>query len=940
MQRHTPVWLLAMVTWALFSVSRFSFATSAPTFSSLSPVDSPAAVPASGALGDADLRLVITGGIDGGRDGLETFFDAELFRGQQGLPLSISDAGAHAFESREGYFFAVERPISVSLLMAAASQPGSRMPVSLLVGAAAMGVFPEGPPPQADLIRRGLAAISRPAALEVRVVEGLRIFGVDLTPEDSLAWPTKDAGEHALPAVVAQVHTSDDAATPLFVFARKKGATTRALGIVDRLLHQPGAPPTGYLDVGGALIGKGRAHPNSVRALQALLLAREPVVMGTGRAELAAFAADAQILGFGPYVSPLASKTRAEGAALPPISRLVPIGDHPVLFTALGGLGDRAEALLPDDIEVLSAQATIADVGERAKASQVGLAIGLALSSESAYAALSSSLFDGVIHLASSKLAALPTVDDIDLTRNHAAGLHAGPGLIRISSADVTEAYFWFDATGRIERLRIERHPIVDSGPEPEDAVAVLAPKDTGLGASIRLPARTSAGAGEANSYTAADLDALCGRIVRIDRNAELSILPRAAEPLPVLGDIPLSLLLGWVPARSRVVTAQLSGTQLDVIWRAFDDEEVAARFVLSGASRKKKTIAARPVYPTEHYTLALTLEVLEALEQRGIAVSVPAQERVSAPTLRDLLSSALPHLDASTLASLQAETAGVAEPTLVAELTDVAITLSSTAVSGAAPFVAVRDARVQTPNSVSLGLQGKASLLYEGPWVSSGLMASTQFSRTSQTLPDQTEVVLEQRDSILLEWDNRLRLSGLFAGGAPWLPAPSLRLGYQTEWTPNVIVDADGKSMEQPRRSELRGLLGASFEPAPWLREFRVGVILENDLASAMTGGLEWGAESAASGQWNLGVLTAKIETLVRGYFPDPAFDTSDDIGLLWQTIGRVELPPVLGLTLSLVADNYMLWGKLPETFGPAQSLILGASLSYGARGKWLPLR
>lgn len=894
----------------------------------------------------ADLRLVVTGGLDGGRRGTETFFDAQLFRAGHGVPLRVMDANARAVRTDGGFFFTQDKPLTDDdLARLAATATTSRRRVSVLIGPSAIGVVPGGEVAKeaGDALRRGLAAVSLDAALEVRTLAGRAVWGLDLSPDDPLSWPDPEMPRERVPAVSGALEQDSGEPAAVFLLARQKGATARVLGVVDELLSEPDAPPTAYLDVGGALTGARHGDPATARRMRDLLLARRPVALGAGRAELAALAQDPRVLDEGPYVVAAEPTEGAQGKLrLPPGSRAVEVSGRRLLFVALGDVGGRARALLPRGARALSAGETLERAGRAAARGRADLVLGVALSSEGADAALTSSTFDGVLHLASSRLAALPAVDDIDLRGNHRARLHAGAGLVRVSSADVTEVSYWFDETGRVERLRIERHPIVDEGPEAADALAALAEREaTSAGADLSrgLPARALVDA-RSTTWTREDLDAVSGSVARASTHAEVSLLPRAPEPLPVEGPVPFALARSWLRERARVVVIELRGSALERVYAMARGGAFAARFSLGGGDPSSGTVAERPLAPLESYRLVASREALEALEQLGVVIAVPDEALAAARPLGSLvadeLASGLTALDA---AALLEGAKGRAVPAFFFELTDVAVSLSMANVEGNAGLGAVRDARVQTPDNVSLGVNGRAALLYDGPLFAGGLIGTSQFSRTTLTAADGSETVQEPRDQLLVETDLRFQLPRVLGTSPAFTPLPNARLSYETEWTPNVVKGEDGADVEQPRRSELRGLLGASLRPAPWLNELRVGLILENDFAAQKQGSLEWGAEVALSGAWRLGAVQLKLDSYARGYAPDPAHDTPDDVGLVMQTIGRVELPAFFDLNVSLFADAYMLWGKLPETRGPVTSVIFGAALSYGHRSKWLPL-
>lgn len=880
----------------------------------------------------ADLRLVVTGGLSGLRDGTESFWEASIFRGSGGLPLRVLDANATALRAGDVLVVAEEGPVTAALVARAATAPVHRtVERGVLLGPNAIGVALEEPRAEEHerALERGLAAVSRPARLERRVVDGRALWAIDLTPETPLVWPQPETPLLTLPA--ARVAVGDDGA-PVVLVARGKGAVPRAFGIVDRLLSTPDAPPTAYVDVGGALTDTHDASLETARAMRALLLARAPAVLAAGRAELTALQADPEMLDGGPW---MLAATTSQGRALPPPSRRVTLGSREVVFVALGGLGARTTTLLPPAARGLSASETLALAGDAAT-DDAALVVGVALSSEGAEAALTSSLFDGVMHLASSRLAALPAVDDIDLRENHRTGLHAGPGLARVSSADVTEVHYWFDDAGRVERMRIVRHAIVDDGPEAADAVLALEARGRTSGhVDSGLPARATL-LPERPMWTQADLDHVLGALVRDERRAELSVLPTVAPPVPVAGIIPRPLASAWLSSNDRVVTLALSGAQLASLFDVVRTR-LAKDLVVTGADVSRRTVAQRAIAPLEEYRVAISEQALSVLRGAGLELSVSDDDRGGAERMSELVDRRLAREPRAAVGELLVDPTGRPTHALLFELQDIAASVTVHDLSNEAAFSLVRDARLQTPDSLSVGVNGRGMLAYEGPFVAAALLGTAQLMRNTLRAPDGTETIQELRDVALFEADLRLPLPRLTGGDPLYTPQPGVRVTYDTEWTPSETVDKAGNVVVLPRKSLLRGFAGGTWHPAPFFKEVRAGLILQNDFAEDTAGALEWGAEAALSGEWPAGTVKLKLDSYVRALVPD-ANDTAYDLGLVFQTMGRVELPTFLGLGVAAFADLYVASGKLPETRGPATSIILGASLTYANRLKWLP--
>jgi hypothetical protein len=857
----------------------------------------------------ADLRLVVTGGLGGLHDGNDAFYGAGPFRGGEGGLGHIRDAVAPGLRSDEATFFARAGGLTREALLAAAGQPARRERRSVLLGPSVIALFvgdSEGRARDTRVLRR-LSAIDRELIIEERG----DVLALDPTPDTPLRWPTAETALRHVPGARGVTDAGDE----LVLLSRAKGATPRALGIVDELLARRDAPPTAYLDVGGALGDERNTSPEVARAMRRLLLARSPAALAVGRSELAAHQVAPGVLSGAPYVV---------GAAWGDVDshRVVRVGERRVALTAIGALGERTVALLPAGVAPHDAGASVLAASQL----QADVSVGVALSSEGGSAALGSTAFDTVFHLQSSRLGALPAIDDIDYRPSHAAGLHAGAGLVRVSSGDVTEVYLWL-VEGRVARQRVVRHAIVDDGVEAADAVAALAelrrPPPSGAGG---LPERPT-------PWRGGELDDLLGGLVRVDTRAHLSVLPRLPEPASVASAVPPALARVWLSTSEPIHEVEVEGAALAQVLAA------ARRLPglhVTGGDLGQGTVAQRALHPLETYRVAIGASARAALADAG--APLPAPTRASSLRVSDVVDAHVAGgLDAGLADRAMRSARGEAAHTVLVDVEDIALNVSLHTLSGADGYGAVRESRLQTPDSLSLGASGRLALRYEGPWLGAAVIGTNQFARTTLRAPDGGETVQEPRDLVLAEADARVPLPRMLGLDPILVPQPGVRVAYQTEWTPNESV-VDGRLSELPRKSELRGFAGVTWHGAPFLDELRLGGVIENDFAAAQVGSLEWGAEAAARGSWRLASLRLSLTSSARYFVPDPDVDSADDLGLVLQAIARAEMPAVFGLNVGLFADLLVAQGKVPQTSGVASSVLFGAALSYGDRFKWLP--
>lgn len=888
-----------------------------------------------------DARLLLTGGLGGLHDGLNAFFRSPLFRAGRSVPLRVKDATKRALVSSDALFFHAEASVGVDELLAAADAENKKGKAArLFVGPSAIAFAPEAGTldgAAATFVRRSMAGVIKTLAVESVVVDGRRLYGVALNEGEAVQWPDGTVALTSVPMATATFEREKDGKEEaLFLIARRHGSTPRLFGELDRALAKDRSH-TAYLDVGGTLASAEEAGAASIASIAGLVRARKPVAQAMGRSELVALSNAPAI------VKALPTLVAAENIDIPS-HRLVTVDKTRVLFVAVGGLGRQAKGLLPAGATAHSTEKSVAMAQKLATAENADVVVGIALSSAGERAALRAAIFDVVIHLTSRKVGGLPAQDLIDVRRNHAAGTGASATLVRHSRSDLTEIRLWRSQRGGLETISIGRTPIVGEGPEAADALEAIVERNKRRGWMAHegegLVARGALGDSQ-EVWTGKDLTRLLGSLIRTKTNADMSIIAVLEDPLAVEGQIPLPLARSWLSTDGRLRRTKVNGETLAQIFDALSSVGLDGRFYVNGASRSSKTVRERPIVPLEHYTIVYSPELAPALQERGVKIQADAlAEDEKLPYVGKLVSGALfEGVDQQRAQDALDNADGVAEHVFVAELADVALSTSLHRIQGNENFDQVRDSRVLTPNYWAIGINGRATLAYDGPYNYSGLVASSQFSRQEQE-GDGKVVIQEARDTLLLEAESRLLLKRVFDSSPRFTPEPGLRVSYQTEWTPNLVEEEDGTVTEQKRRSELRGFAGVTLRPTPLFEEIRAGAIVENDFASEAAGALEWGGEAALRGSYALWKLQISVESFLRGYVPDPANDTPDDLLLVGQAITRVELPVVFGLRLGVFADAYLAAGKVAEVRGPTTSLIVGASLSYGERLKFVPFR
>lgn len=889
-------------------------------------------------------RFIISGNLGGFKTGYEGFYHSPLFRSSGSLPITIEDANVSVWKSPSGIFFSNQLHASVEELVSLANHsPLESNQFESIWGPNAIGFHYEKSEESSssrrdilDQLRRTLAGVQHTVLVEKKQINGRTYFGVRFDHDSTLQWPTQVSSLTSTPGALGQYKAANNGLQSVLFLGRSQSSTARAFGLIDELMSAPNQPPTLYIDAGNALLGKEHTAAQHAFDFQKIVLDRKPNILNMGFSEQHLALADSKFVRMGPYVSSARLPQIKAGHSNPPLVRRVSLGQTSILFAAIGREDPFTTRAWSASEESAVLNRTLKAVRAEQRREPAALIVALASDATGKELALSSGTFDAVVYLSSKETLALPGKDIINLTNNHDSRLHATPGLVRVSSSDISEVVFSLDRAGQLEELEISRHPIVDTGNTAVDVHQVMKTYHDAFAGEQPLPARALLG-GERRYWSKDELSRLRGQWVREAMSTEVSIVASISDVAPVAGPVPRPLVLAWLEDDDKIFRLSLSGHQAKQILKAFSSADDS--FTIVGATAKDQKVALRPVDPLESYDFAISERAIEFLNARAIQVNRKAQNYA---LLSDVSQIVRDNLIGNAAASHVHDALDASRSTmnhvLFIELRDINLNASFHQILGNEGMDQVPNTRIQTPNQYAIGLDGKLATGYDGPWVRFGLFGTSQFFRTTQLDSKGLETIQESRDRLLLEGESRFKSAAFFSKHPLWLPSPNMRLSYETEWTPNVSAADPDETL--PRRSELRGLAGFGMTPKPWMRDLRLGLLIEKDFATTeQAGSLEWGAEAAWSGQWPVGKLRFELDGFVRGYAPQPEFDTPDDTLVTAQTIARVKMPVFLGLNLSLFADSLILMGKTENTRGPATSVIIGVTVGYGKRLKWHPV-
>jgi hypothetical protein len=565
----------------------------------------------------ADFRLIITGGIMGVHGGDDAFYDSPLFRLSDVVdaefgPFVIENASFMSFRYNDVLYFSFEK-IEKNTLMQNVETPKilkQKGTVQGLLGAQAMGfAFDQvGMIDQLNdnALRRELGSVYGQFNWELHQIGNVCVFAVDISGKNNvITWPKQLAEINDVEAVIG-LYPKVKKRTVFF--PRSLAPTSRVFGVVDRLLAQRSQIPTRYLDLGNALLSSADESLAAAKQTHALLMARNPIVLGASRYDLSALLQEPALLEKSPYILSLRGLSGAQQ------SRIEKMGNIKIQFSALGDIDKLARGFFPRGVSSLTVSESIQKSG--ASAGQADLVIGLSDNSNTAGLAISSPVFDAVLSLVSDVKGALPAQDNIDLQKNHQEGLHSVAPLVRVSALDVTEILVWANKNGYIDRLEIKRYPAVDSGPEAKDAEEIFNFNQSLLAIEPQgLPIKQIKGVTQA--WIQSDFDNILGGILlKAQPDTELAIIEQTLSATPIYSAIGYKQAQNLLDRPGRAVWLSLKGKQIKRVLKASKQNQFGLPIVLIGGDYNKYTIGQREIEDNELYRVVVTEKVLFALDR------------------------------------------------------------------------------------------------------------------------------------------------------------------------------------------------------------------------------------------------------------------------------------------------------------------------------------
>lgn len=432
----------------------------------------------------------------------------------------------------------------------------------------------------------------------------------------------------------------------------------------------------------------------------------------------------------------------------------------------------------------------------------------------------------------------------------------------------------------------------------------------------------------------------IVSNVMREATRAEVAIARVTPMKTMTIGPVSQDRLEGWLETGDRLVQTTLTGQSLKALAAR---DQPTHRLAFSGYDPVGQTVLGYPIADNELYRVTTTDHVVRharfsdqfakrRLDERwlrhpsGWAQPYAEGERsevrdVVLAYLKALKSQHGDAFDAAYMAAFQRLLAAGdqhAAPRWTINLDDGQLLLNSYQNQNIQPFTQVRNTRVNTPSSFSLGGKGRLAVVYDSQDLAWENRIKSIYRRATLA-QDGVEVTQETDDEIVLTSELRLKAFQLPVAGRTDALLPYVNTNYTTEFTPGSL---DGK--DKPRRAELNAVGGLVYKPGWGLTELRAGAVLKNDLANP--GALEPGLlaqalfEQQLSEDWPA-VFRAGVD--VTRYFNTP-HDTPDRLGLLADFTAALTLPLWERVNLTMSADYFLFRGKVSATD------VLGTSLDF----------
>ncbi|MDP2339951.1 MAG: hypothetical protein Q8O67_03250 [Deltaproteobacteria bacterium] len=440
-------------------------------------------------------------------------------------------------------------------------------------------------------------------------------------------------------------------------------------------------------------------------------------------------------------------------------------------------------------------------------------------------------------------------------------------------------------------------------------------------------------------------------RIARESLDADVVLVRNLHRRDDVAGPLTRSVVEGWLPPNERVHVVELKGDQLLRLTEALraregDPRTPASDLVFTSGlalDPKGATVRGRAIEALRHYRVGVTDAAASLPEIAAALAGRHVDDASGFRLLRELARTRI-----AALGDGRGDFDDVRLDELGALLDDDARTkpalwslrvedLSATGSAyrngaGIERFANSRETRATTPNLLSLGLAADVAFVYDAPGFAWESRAKTAFTGLFIEIPGVPPQ--EQADDVVIATEVRFGPLDLL-GGAPLLPFA--RVAFDSEWTPTPdrSVRPPLQPATLPHQALLQESVGIALRPpGSWLKDLRVGAIVQEDGSEATAGvaldkalHYDVGVIAGLSLALALGSATLTSDTDVRYFVADPD-DRPEDLGVRLRSIEKLRVPLSDELAVFVFADLFVLTSKSFDA--SSGSVVLGAGLSF----------
>ena len=429
-------------------------------------------------------------------------------------------------------------------------------------------------------------------------------------------------------------------------------------------------------------------------------------------------------------------------------------------------------------------------------------------------------------------------------------------------------------------------------------------------------------------------------RVVREGVDADVAVVRHLQRRDDVAGPLTRPVVEGWLPEAERVRVVALRGDALlrlvDVLAARAADPRTPPdeRVETSGLVLARRLARGRPIEAHRRYRVAIT-DGAAALP--AVAPLLPRDDERPSEALRPLATRRVYALgdgrggfddaEQDELLALLLDDGAVKRPEWTARVDELSASASAYGNAPGDPrFARSRETRLSTPNLFSAGLAADVALVFDRPSFAWENRLRAQY----QGLFVQIEGVPPQEtlDDVVLSTEGRV---GPLLVDVPLVPFA--RGAVDSEWT--ATPDRTTPGARLPHQLLLQESVGLALRPpSGWLKDARVGVMVQED-ASDLTAGVPFatalhydaGPLAGLALAVPLGGATLTSETDVRWFVPD-FDDRPEDLGLRVRSVERLRVP--LGDELAVYAflDLFGASSKTMDAF--SGSVVVGAGLTF----------